>query len=99
LITVKVHTILTLKKILGKGDVEVSVPEGSSIDDLLSLMVKNWGDRLAPHLFNPDSDGLSPRTRLTRIMVNGRDIEFLNGLETVLHYGDEILILPIMAGG
>jgi molybdopterin converting factor small subunit len=33
-------------------------------------------------------------------MVNGRDLEFLeNKIETVLQEGDEILILPPVAGG
>jgi molybdopterin converting factor small subunit len=32
-------------------------------------------------------------------MVNGRDIGFLKGMETVLQNGDEILILPPVAGG
>jgi molybdopterin converting factor small subunit len=32
-------------------------------------------------------------------MVNGRDITFLNGLKTILKDGDEILIIPPVAGG
>jgi molybdopterin converting factor small subunit len=34
-----------------------------------------------------------------RIMVNGRDIAFLNRMDTVLQHGDEVLILPPVSGG
>jgi molybdopterin converting factor small subunit len=33
------------------------------------------------------------------LLVNGRDIQFLNGVDTVLHDGDEFSILPILTGG
>jgi molybdopterin converting factor small subunit len=32
-------------------------------------------------------------------MVNGRDIAFLNGMETLLQEGDEFQMLPLVAGG
>lgn len=43
-------------------------------------------------------DGLSPLP-FVRVMVNGRQAEFLEGPNTVLHEGDEILLLPPAAGG
>ena len=98
MITVKVHTILTIKKILGQGDVDFSLPEGSTIEDLLSLMAERWGE-LSSYLFEPEGKDLPPHIRVIRIMVNGRDIAFLNGRETVLQEGDEVLVLPIVSGG
>jgi molybdopterin converting factor small subunit len=32
-------------------------------------------------------------------MVNGQTIQFINGIETVLNDGDEVLLLPLAAGG
>jgi molybdopterin synthase sulfur carrier subunit len=95
-IRIKVYTILALKKILGQREFEVSLPSGSTVKDLLSWMVTEWGDQLSPHLFKPGSDSLLPHIRF---MVNGRSIEFLNGMETVLQNGDEFLMLPIVTGG
>jgi len=95
-IRVKIYTILDLKKILGQRVFEVSIPEGSTVNDLLSWMVQTWGEKLSPHLFHPGSDRLLPHLRL---MVNGRDIQFLNGVETVLHNGDEFSMLPLLTGG
>jgi molybdopterin synthase sulfur carrier subunit len=95
-IRVKIYTILALKKILGQRELEVSVPEGSTVRDLISWMVNEWGEKLSSHLFQPGSDRLLPHIRL---MVNGRLIEFLNGMETVLQDGDEFSMLPIVTGG
>lgn len=95
-IAVKVHTILMLKKILGAGEVELFVPEGSTLEDLLALMTKRWGDDLASQLREPKGKTLLP---YIRIMVNGRDIAFLNRMDTVLQHGDEVLILPPVSGG
>jgi molybdopterin synthase sulfur carrier subunit len=95
-VKVKIYTILALKKILGQRELEVSLPPGSTVKDLLSWMINEWGDQLSSHLLHPGSDRLLPHIRL---MVNGRLIEFLNGMETVLQDGDEFSMLPIVTGG
>ena len=96
MIKVKVYTIMELKKICGQREFELAVPEGSTVKDLLSLMINRWGDRLSDHLYKPGSDSILPHIRL---MVNGRSIEFLKGMETVLQDGDEFQMLPLVAGG
>jgi molybdopterin converting factor small subunit len=59
-------------------------------------MVDTYGDELASHLFQPKSTTPLPYLRL---MVNGQDIAFLDGMNTLLKEGDEILILPPVSGG
>lgn len=90
------RTILDFKRILGESEVKISVPEQSTLQELLLKMVDTWGDELASHLFEPNSTSPLPHIRL---MVNGQDIAFLNRMETVLQDGDEILILPPVGGG
>jgi sulfur-carrier protein len=96
MILVKVRTILTLKTIVGSGEIELSFPEGSTLGQLITTLVDRYGDDLASHLYEPNSKNLRPYIRL---MVNGRDIAFLEGMETVLRNGDEVLILPPVSGG
>ena len=96
MIRVKIYTILALKEVLGQRELEISIPEGSTIKDLISWMVETWGDRLSSHLFQPGSD--RPLSHI-RLMVNGQDIEFLHGMETVLQEGDEFTMLPLVSGG
>lgn len=96
MIKVRVYTILALKKILGQREFEVSLPPGSTIRDLLAWMVDKWGEELSSRLFSPGSESPLPHIRF---MVNGRSIEFLNGMDTVLCEGDEFLMLPLVSGG
>ena len=96
MIKVKVYTIMELKKICGQREFELSIPQGSTVKDLLSLMINKWGDQLSDHLYKPGTDSVLPHIRL---MVNGRSIEFLKGMETVLQDGDEFQMLPLVAGG
>jgi molybdopterin synthase sulfur carrier subunit len=95
-IKIKVYTIMELKTICGQREFEMSIPQGSAVKDLLYSMINKWGDQLATHLYKPGSDSILPHIRL---MVNGRSIEFLKGMETVLQDGDEFLMLPLVAGG
>ena len=93
---VKLKTILNFKKIIGKGDVDIPFEDGTSLKQALDILVDTYGEELRSNLFDPD-DG-SPLQHV-RLMVNGRDIAFLDGLQTVLRDGDEILIFPAVAGG
>ena len=93
---VRVHTILGLKQIIGKREVDIEIPAAGTVDALLSAMVRTWGEELGSYLFAEGSTRLHSHIRL---MVNGQDIGFLNGMETVLKDGDEVLILPPVAGG
>jgi molybdopterin synthase sulfur carrier subunit len=95
-ITVKVQTILYLSKIVGAREIEISVSKGCTLQGILENMVDTYGHDLASHLFQPKSTTLLPYLRL---MVNGRDIAFLDGLNTELKEGDEVLILPPVSGG
>ena len=95
-INVKVQTILYLSKIVGAREIDISVPDGCTLQGILENMVDTYGDELASHLFQPKSTTLLPYLRL---MVNGRDIAFLDGMNTLLKDGDEILILPPVSGG
>lgn len=96
LISITVQTILDLKRILGKREIGLVVPEGSTVQDLLAHMVGKWGQALSSYLFEPETGRLFSHIQ---IMVNGRSIGFLNGMETVLREHDDVLILPPAAGG
>jgi sulfur-carrier protein len=96
MIIVKVSTILTLKTIMGSGETELSIPEASTLGQLVTTLVNRWGDELASYIYEPNSKSLRP---YIRVMVNGRDIAFLERMETVLQNGDEVLILPPVSGG
>ena len=96
MIRVKIHTTPVLKRIVGQRELEVSLPQGSTLEALLSWMVDIWGEKIALYLFHPDRGSPLPHVRL---MINGQDIGFLDGMETVLHDGDEIIMIALVGGG
>jgi len=93
---VTLHTISGPKRIIGQRLTEIDLPHGSTVEDFLTYMKKMWGDKLSIRLFDTDSGAVLP---YVRIMVNGQTIQFLEGMETPLKEGDEVLILPPASGG
>lgn len=95
-ITVKVHAILHLVEVMGGRDTEVELPPGSTLGTLFAVLSGRVGSLGDEVLFLPGTS--TPRSSI-RVMVNGRQAEFLDGTATVLLHGDEILLLPGAAGG
>ena len=68
--------------------------EGSNVSEVL-----NWvGERHPEFLPRILAEGGEPREFLN-IFVNGTDIRFESGLETPVNAGDEVSIVPSIAGG
>jgi len=93
---VTLHTILGIKEVIGQRLTEIELPRGSTVEDFLTCMRDRWGDKLSARLFHPESGAVLP---YVQIMINGQTINFLQGMETPLKEGDEILILPPVSGG
>lgn len=47
-------------------------------------------------LFDPELGDPRPNSL---ILVNGREVSVLNGLDTILNDGDEVVLIPILHGG
>jgi NAD(P)-dependent dehydrogenase (short-subunit alcohol dehydrogenase family)/molybdopterin converting factor small subunit len=86
-----VSTKINLKQIMGQDEMHIFVPKGSSLGELLALMVDTWGHRLESRLLVPGSDALLPNVR---VEINERDAGFFSGLGTVLTDGDKVSLLP-----
>jgi sulfur-carrier protein len=74
------------------GDSTAEV-EGSTVGEVLDSLYARYGElrsRIA------EDGGLR---RFVNVYVGGEDIRFLDGLETEVRDGDEVTILPAVAGG
>jgi MoaD family protein len=75
----------------GQGAVEA---EGSTVGEVLDALYAEYAelrDRL--------SDGDGGLRRFVNVYVGGEDIRFGDGLDTAVADGDEVQILPAVAGG
>jgi molybdopterin synthase sulfur carrier subunit len=67
--------------------------EGATVGEVLDALYEQFGElreRIA------DDGGLR---RFVNVYIGGEDIRFLDGLETSVSDGDEVTILPAVAGG
>jgi len=65
-----------------------------TLREALLKLSEMYGEKLRKEIF--DGDNISNRVI---ILVNGRHIAHLQGLDTVLHEQDGISIFPVVAGG
>jgi sulfur-carrier protein len=89
-VTVKIPT--QLRSVTG-GESETSVEDATTVGEVLDGLYERF-------------DGLRERIaedgdlrRFVNVYVEGEDIRFLDGLETAVEDGDEVTILPAVAGG
>jgi molybdopterin synthase sulfur carrier subunit len=78
----------------GGATVEVPQAEGDTLRTLLARLVDAHPD-LGPKIFDGDGQLQSH----IHVIVNGRDVRFLAGLDTVVQANDQILIFPPVGGG
>ncbi len=78
----------------GQGETKVGVDAGT-LSDAVSALISKLGDDFANRIL--DSSG-KPKS-LINIYVNGKNMRFTGGMTTSLKEGDQIVILPAVAGG
>ncbi len=88
-VTVKIPTQLRAAT-GGEGEVEVA---GGTVGEVLDAVFETYGD--LRERITQDGD----LRRFVNVYVEGEDIRFQQGLETDINDGDEVTILPAVAGG
>jgi MoaD family protein len=89
-VTVKIPTQL---RNITAGDAETTVDEATTVGEVLDGLYERYDglrDRIAE-----DGD----LRRFVNVYVGGEDIRFRDGLDTTVEDGDEVTILPAVAGG
>lgn len=84
-----------LRHLSGKTQFTVNFQDGISIKELVDKINQEF-----PKLKRTFSDQeLNDSRSNSLILVNGREISVLNGYETKLSDGDEIVFVPVVHGG
>ena len=90
---IHVRSFASFRDILGK-ELSVELKDGSTVKDLLDDLIATR-QRLKSAIF----DESGKVREYVILMKNRKNIESLGGLDTELAEGDEIAILPPVAGG
>ena len=83
-----------IRRLLGKKVIEVEVPEGSTVRQVVDIVVKQSGEALYKLIM--DKDKISGNLI---VILNRKDVDTLGGVDIVVNDGDEIAILPHVQGG
>ena len=92
--TVKFFAYLREKEFAGTK--ELVLPPPSTVRALGEDLSRRFGPRFRAEFFSPAGDGLGEKII---VMVNGRRVEFLSGIDTPLRDSDTVQIFPVVAGG
>jgi len=86
----------TVPSVLNKGGGEKKVEIlATTLSEAFDKISKDMGDEFQRRVLNPDG---TPRS-LINIYINGKNMRFSGGMQTTLKDGDEVYILPAVAGG
>ncbi len=90
------NIVFTIPSVLNQsgGEKKLDVSANSLTDALLKVS-EIMGDDFKRRVLEGDG---TPRS-LINIYINGKNAKFANGMQTVLKDGDEVYILPAVAGG
>ena len=89
-VTVKIPTPLRSLTL----DRDTVTAEAASLSDLVSMLETDF-----PGMRERLCDDNGELRRFVNVYVNGEDVRFLEGLKTGLKTGDEVSIVPAVAGG
>jgi molybdopterin synthase sulfur carrier subunit len=84
-----------LRHVSGTGELALSCKSSVAIRELMNEIIKELPE-LKRSLIDQQFEDSRPNTL---ILVNGREISVLDGLETKLKDGDEVLLIPFVHGG
>lgn len=78
----------------GSGEKRLEMDAGS-LADAFDAAVRQMGEDFGHRILEPDG---SPRS-LINVYINGKNARFSGGMDATLTDGDEVYILPAVAGG
>jgi MoaD family protein len=90
---IKIKLLRPFSEVVGKGEIEIDFNE-KSINDLLKLLVKKY-PKLEKEFFKDGNE----LTEYICIFINDKPLSALNGVDTILKNGDEVLFFMPISGG
>ena len=92
---VEVKFFTSLREITGKKIDEIQLQSVIIVEELLTLLSEKYGKNFREYVYNKEGKVHG----FLSFLVNGKNINVLQGFDTELKQGDIIAILPPVGGG
>jgi len=92
---IKVRFFTSLREITGKKEDEIQSPHVITVEELLAHLSKKYGKDFTEYVY----DKKGKLQTYIQVLINGRGIKELQGLQTNLKQGDTVAIFPPVGGG
>ena len=92
---VEVKFFTSLREITGKKTDEIQLENAITVEELLTLLSYKYGKNFREYIY----DKKGKVQGFLSFLVNGKNINILEGFDTKLKQGDTIAILPPVGGG
>jgi molybdopterin synthase sulfur carrier subunit len=95
---VSVRFFTSLRELIGKKEETLAFPEGEAItvDMILGSLVRRYGKPFTEYVYDQKTGEVKG---FLQLLVNGKSVSTLSGLQTELETGDVLAILPPVGGG
>jgi molybdopterin converting factor small subunit len=93
---VKVHYLGYIRNMLKQKEEELELEKGTSLSELLNKLAGIHGAPFKKEVFEP---GLKDVKMGFAVTINGTLIGQLDGVETKLNEGDNVILISLMSGG
>ncbi len=95
-LAVRVRFMGDLIAVVGRRTLDVDLPRGCTVGDLLALLSESYGEAFTSRVFA----GPAELEHTILVFVGGESIEEQDGLATKLGGGEvEVIMLPMFGGG
>ena len=93
---VKAKLLGDFRGLIGRDSLFMELENQAVIGELVQKLAEGSSPEFKRALIDPELDDPRPNTL---IIVNGREISALNGLETEIRDGDEVVLISVSHGG
>ena len=92
---VEVKFFTSLREITGKKVDEIQLQNAITVDELLTLLSEKYGKNFREYIYNKKGEVQG----FLSFLVNGKNINIMQGFDTKLQENDIVAILPPVGGG
>jgi MoaD family protein len=92
---IKIKFFTSLREITDKKVDEIQLQNSITVKELLVILSEKYGKKFKEYIYNKKGEVQD----FLSFLVNGKNINVLQGFDTKLKQGDTIAILPPVGGG